>query len=110
MRISDWSSDVCSSDLRLGWDPERAERVREFLRHRTEEQYGVWIADLDAHGLDDDQVEGDEVVFPEGYDRLAAGLADGLGLRLGHVVRRSEERRVGKEGVTTGGTRWGPSP
>lgn len=45
--------------------------MREFLRHRTEEQYGVWIADLGAHGLDDDPVEGDEVVFPEGYDRLA---------------------------------------
>ncbi|MCL2542302.1 MAG: FAD-dependent oxidoreductase [Nocardioidaceae bacterium] len=71
-----------------GWDVERAERVREFLRHRTEEQYGVWIADLDAHGLDDDQVEGDEVVFPDGYDRLATHLADGLDVRLGHVVRR----------------------
>lgn len=71
---------------RLGWPPERAERVREFLRHRTEEQYGVWIADLDAHGLDDDQVEGDEVVFPEGYDRLATGLVAGLDVRLAHVV------------------------
>lgn len=71
---------------RLGWRAGRAERVREFLRHRTEEQYGVWIADLDAHGLDDDQVEGDEVVFPDGYDRLAAGLAEGLDVRLGHVV------------------------
>lgn len=71
---------------RLDWRPERVERVREFLRHRTEEQYGVWIADLDAHGLDDDQVEGDEVVFPEGYDRLATSLADGLDVRLAHVV------------------------
>jgi monoamine oxidase len=71
---------------RLDWHPERAERVREFLRHRTEEQYGVWIADLDAHGLDDDQVDGDEVVFPEGYDRLATRHAAGLDVRLGHVV------------------------
>lgn len=73
---------------RLDWQPERAERVREFLRHRTEEQYGAWIADLDAHGLDDDQVDGDEVVFPQGYDRLATYLAEGLDVRLGHVVAR----------------------
>lgn len=82
---------------RTGWHAERAERVREFLRHRTEEQYGVWIADLDAHGLDDDQVEGDEVVFPEGYDRLATYLAEGLDVRLGHVV---DTVRWASDGVT----------
>ncbi|MGN6723290.1 MAG: flavin monoamine oxidase family protein [Marmoricola sp.] len=70
----------------LGWAADRTERVREFLGHRTEEQYGVWIGLLDAHGLDDDQVEGDEVVFPEGYDQLATRLAEGLDVRLGHVV------------------------
>ena len=52
----------------LGWDDARAQRVREFARHRTEEQYGVWIDELDAHGLDDDETDGDEVVFPDGYD------------------------------------------
>ncbi|WP_062316659.1 flavin monoamine oxidase family protein [Demequina maris] len=69
-----------------GWDEERAARVREFLEHRTEEQYGAWIEDLAAHGLDDDAVDGDEVVFPGGYDRLPAALAEGLDVRLGHVV------------------------
>ena len=73
---------------RLGWDADRAERVREYQRHRTEEQYGVWIDDLDAHGLDDDAVAGDEVVFPDGYDQLATRWADGVDVRLGHVVRR----------------------
>lgn len=73
---------------RQGWDADRAQRVREFLEHRTEEQYGAWIDDLAAHGLDDDTVEGDEVVFPEGYDRLPAALAEGLDIRLGHVVSR----------------------
>ncbi len=72
----------------LGWDADRAERVREYQRHRTEEQYGVWIDDLDAHGLDDDAVAGDEVVFPDGYDQLAARLAEGVDVRLEHVVRR----------------------
>ncbi|MCT9821255.1 FAD-dependent oxidoreductase [Microbacterium sp. W1N] len=70
----------------LGWDGERTERVREFLRHRSEEQYGVHSTRLDAHGLDDDAVDGDEVVFPDGYDRLAAHLADDLDVRLQHVV------------------------
>lgn len=72
----------------LAWETYRAERVREFLRHRTEEQYGAWWADLDAHGLDDDETIGDEVVFPDGYGRLAEGLADGLDIRLATPVRR----------------------
>lgn len=73
---------------RQDWDAERTERVREYHRHRTEEQYGVWFEDLDAHGLDDDAVDGDEVVFREGYDQLAHRWAAGLDVRLGHVVQR----------------------
>lgn len=72
----------------LNWSEERKQRVLEFLRHRTEEQYGVWIGDLDAHGLDDDQVDGDEVIFPEGYDALASKLAEGLDVRLAQTVTR----------------------
>lgn len=73
---------------RQGWDGERTQRVREYLEHRSEEQYGAWIEDLAAHGLDDDSIDGDEVVFPDGYDRLASHLADGLTVRLTHVVER----------------------
>jgi len=71
-----------------GWDDERAQRVREYLEHRSEEQYGAWIDDLAAHGLDDDSIDGDEVVFPDGYDRLPARLAEGLDIRLSHIVSR----------------------
>lgn len=71
---------------RQGWDVARAARVREYLEHRAEEQYGVWIDDLAAHGLDDDEVVGDEVVFPDGYDVLPSRLAEGLDIRLSHVV------------------------
>jgi monoamine oxidase len=71
-----------------GWDTERTQRVREYFEHRSEEQYGVWIEDLAAHGLDDDVVAGDEVVFPDGYDRLPRRLAEGLDIRLIHVVSR----------------------
>ncbi|HYI33924.1 MAG TPA: NAD(P)/FAD-dependent oxidoreductase [Glaciibacter sp.] len=73
---------------RQGWDDERAQRVREYFEHRSEEQYGAWIEDLAAHGLDDDSIDGDEVVFPDGYDRLASHLAEGLDIRLTHVVER----------------------
>lgn len=75
------------ADSRL-WDEDRCQRVREFLQHRSEEQYGVWIDDLDAHGLDDDTTNGVEVVFPEGYDRLAEALADGIDVRLEHEATR----------------------
>ncbi len=80
-----------------GWDAERTQRVREYLEHRSEEQYGVWIGDLAAHGLDDDSIDGDEVVFPEGYDQLPSLLAEGLDIRLSHVVSRV---RWSAEGVT----------
>ncbi|GAA1914647.1 FAD-dependent oxidoreductase [Microbacterium aoyamense] len=73
---------------RQGWDAERAARVREYMQHRSEEQYGAWIADLAAHGLDDDSIDGDEVVFPDGYDLLPTNLAQGLDVRLSHVVSR----------------------
>ncbi|MGI9824879.1 flavin monoamine oxidase family protein [Agromyces sp. Marseille-Q5079] len=79
--------DVTEAALaRQAWDAERVQRVREYLEHRSEEQYGAWIEDLAAHGLDDDSIDGDEVVFPEGYDRLPQQLAEGLDLRLEHVV------------------------
>ncbi|GAA1848716.1 flavin monoamine oxidase family protein [Microbacterium koreense] len=70
------------------WDDTRTQRVREYLEHRSEEQYGAWIEDLAAHGLDDDAIDGDEVVFPDGYDRLPRRLAEGLDVRLTHVVSR----------------------
>lgn len=70
------------------WDAERTQRVREYLEHRSEEQYGAWIEDLAAHGLDDDSIDGDEVVFPDGYDVLPARLAEGLDVRLENVVTR----------------------
>ncbi|WP_066902683.1 flavin monoamine oxidase family protein [Millisia brevis] len=88
----------------LGWENERAERVAEFLRHRTEEQYGVWWADLDAHGLDDDETIGDEVVFPDGYDQLAYGLAEGLDIRLDTPVHRIDWSDAGVTAVMSDGT------
>lgn len=81
--------DVTDAALsRQEWSADRTQRVREYLEHRAEEQYGAWIEDLAAHGLDDDAIEGDEVVFPDGYDVLPERLADGLDVRLEHIVTR----------------------
>ncbi|WP_026139586.1 flavin monoamine oxidase family protein [Leucobacter salsicius] len=81
-------SAVASFVANRSWDEDRAERVLEYHRHRAEEQYGAWWDDLDAHGLDDDQIEGDEVVFPDGYDALPRALAAGLDVRLETPVNR----------------------
>lgn len=73
---------------RTDFDPERIDEIREFFRHRVEEQCGAWIGDLDAHGLDEDAIDGDEVIFPHGYDELPRRIAVELDIRLGHVVTR----------------------
>ena len=69
-----------------GLGAERIDEIREFFRHRVEEQCGAWIGDLDAHGLDEDGIEGDEVIFPRGYDELPRRIAAGVDVRLGHPV------------------------
>ena len=86
------------------WDSERTERVREYLEHRSEEQYGAWIEDLAAHGLDDDSIDGDEVVFPDGYDRLPEHLAVGVDVRLGQVVTHVSWSTEGVTVTTVDGT------
>ncbi|MEW2623325.1 FAD-dependent oxidoreductase [Streptomyces sp. NPDC048106] len=69
-----------------GWDAERVERVRAFYRHRTEEQCGAEADRVAAHALDEDTIEGEEVIFPGGYDVLPRALAQGLDVRLGRTV------------------------
>src|SRR3546814_13487278 len=66
MRISDWSSDVCSSDLIYGLEPRKSAKL----------------------------------FRPSG--------ALSRQRRAGLVTARSEERRVGKECVSTCRSRWSP--
>ena len=94
-------TEVALSALR--WPEDRAQRVREYLEHRAEEQYGSWIEDLAAHGLDDDSIDGDEVVFPNGYDALPKRLAEGLDIRLRHDVTRVYWSADGVEVMTSAG-------
>src|SRR3546814_9582573 len=78
MRISDWSSDVCSSDLPLG---------------------GAL-----AHGQGGLDLPGRPRRHFRQRERRAKAAPD---LQQGET-RRSEERRVGKECVSTCRSRWSP--
>src|SRR3546814_5582772 len=101
MRISDWSSDVCSSDLEEVGGRMRAIEATELLDigklHAQQLQpFGRRDA-ADARRLDSLHVPPDE-------RKLGVHAA-----RLGdHDVARSEERRVGPECVGTCRYRWLP--
>src|SRR3546814_12971323 len=92
MRISDWSSDVCSSDLVLLLD---AERDRSADHH------------LGQLGLAGRRVGGaDQLAAADHADPVADRLD--LAQLVGDEDDRSEERRVGTEGVSTCSARWSP--
>src|SRR3546814_3590894 len=114
MRISDWSSDVCSSDL-AGKDRPQPAETGNPLQH--EEAGGLvprppprhissmplpapftdWFA---ARGWRLRRHQADMLAAGERGEHALLVAATGAG--------RSEERRVGKGGVSTGGSRWAP--
>src|SRR3546814_18111066 len=112
MRISDWSSDVCSSDLpaeignlleslppakrQVVWGLVDAEDDGEVLVHVGDEVRESLLADMDA----------DEIVAAV-EDLDIDDLAD-LVDDLPDTVIRSEERREGKECVSTCRSGWSP--
>src|SRR3546814_14060094 len=87
MRISDWSSDVCSSDL--AGERRRAPRC-------AERQYG----DLRRAGDDPDRRGGEPC--------RQGAIWRNSGIHRVEERRRSEERRVGKECVSTCRSRLSP--
>ena len=89
---------------KTGWDSARCDRVREYMQHRTEEQDGAHFTLIDAHGLDNEEVDGDEVIFPNGYDQLTTGLAEGIDVRLEHTVSRVSWSESGVTVQTDKGT------
>src|SRR3546814_12355711 len=95
MRISDWSSDVCSSDLGLA-DLKGVPVVGDSHRdlHAGMLLGGVPYLVRTGKGLR--TLEGTLPPGTQVFDDLAA------------VVDRSEERRVGKECVSTCRSRWSP--
>src|SRR3546814_13113827 len=129
MRISDWSSDVCSSDLlrHLVHVGHRAVDLLHARRLRFGGCRNLACEGGDLADLADDAVEGIAGLVDEldaGFDLLGAGgdefldVPGGVGRSLGeraHLVgddgealARSEERRCGKGGVRTCRSRWWP--
>src|SRR3546814_17823862 len=92
MRISDWSSDVCSSDLESSADQAGASFLYkvgisgkgslDFFRKLQNQEYRLAIPQTDSY----------DRTHPLSGERIAA---------LETLYRRSEERRLGKECVST---------
>src|SRR3546814_1683644 len=80
MRISDWSSDVCSSDLPVNFQRATNSQVR-------------WGFNFGKS-------------FGQSEAGAGGGRGRGEGGRSGAGDRRSEESRVGKECVSTCSSRW----
>lgn len=82
---------------------ERATRVKEYLHHRSEEQEGADAHDLDTQALIGKPIEGDEIVFADGYDRLTDSMSADLEIHLQHRVTEIEwhEQRVTVRGTSS---------
>src|SRR3546814_12971652 len=129
MRISDWSSDVCSSDLQFAADAVTEHRARRpaFPFARPHQLLALGEAARDAEDQRHRHVGG-----VLGKNARGVRHHDNLGARGGEVdmidprpeigdqlevlarrgdhprIDRSEERRVGKVYVSTGKYRWSP--
>src|SRR3546814_18310990 len=97
MRISDWSSDVCSSDLDV---------AASFVKDMLETCLGADAPVMIAFGADR------QVVLPfleeNHLSAISAFMPEIVACRFLLGTERSEERRVGKECVSTCRSRWSP--
>src|SRR3546814_19900974 len=111
MRISDWSSDVCSSDLSPIEASERTRGVT--LTARLAPHYVEWVRQQTIAAVGEDAVYGAglRVVTPLDPDAQAAAeaavaevMGEPGGPQAALVARdpagRTDERRVGEEGVS----------
>src|SRR3546814_13266520 len=107
MRISDWSSDVCSSDLRTLWRCLSGRKISgwKFSRQMPVGPYfadflcreAQLVIDLDGYSHD----------MRQAYDERRDHWLAENGYRVLRFTR-SEERRVGKECVSPCSSRWAP--
>src|SRR3546814_12314101 len=105
MRISDWSSDVCSSDLDAAAPAAQEEEdaivvtgIRETIQNsiNTKREETAIVDALSADDIGD-------------LPALSVGQAiQTIPGATTHREKRSEERRVGKECVSTCRSRWAP--
>src|SRR3546814_12295643 len=105
MRISDWSSDVCSSDL----DDAAAFRLRcEGIGHEKFVRFLLPVDDGEGQGVAEGRHEiGCRGEFGIEFRQVGKAANAAQGRWLAHGMR-SEERRVGKECVSPCRSRWWP--
>src|SRR3546814_20056389 len=114
MRISDWSSDVCSSDLRNvclipasahGTNPASAQLAgMDVVVVASDANGNVDLADLRAKLAQvGDHLAALMITYPSTHGVFEESIT-----QICDLVR-SEERRVGKECVSTCRSRWSPS-
>src|SRR3546814_15449242 len=102
MRISDWSSDVCSSDL-LAVFPAI------YIHGSSSRHQFQSIHERQIH-IQRDALRDGMAIKVTILDFLGIGIVvgDDLIVEIGVQHGRSEERRVGKECVSTCRSRWSP--
>src|SRR3546814_15066843 len=127
MRISDWSSDVCSSDLQLGYDDlvKLASWLGCEVKERIFPKIKDWLAlskimervETNPDWRKNNPTEG--IVFQDangfqwkskahGYRiwKIARSAVERIALSRRREIPRSEERRAGKVWVSTCRTGW----
>src|SRR3546814_19252176 len=117
MRISDWSSDVCSSDLlgahkirALRCDSADAQALQMTITSAAGEHDGIEVLVNNAGaGVFRSIAELTLADFDQMVTINLRAVFVAIQAAMTHVERggrRSEERRVGKECVSTGRSRW----
>src|SRR3546814_6617520 len=100
MRISDWSSDVCSSDLQMRWWGHHSRASALTVEDPFRTSLGLMA---DASALCNSHRRDSTCSMPTTLLRNLVGVRCATTWRF-----RSDERRVGKEWVSTCRSRWSP--
>src|SRR3546814_4112810 len=118
MRISDWSSDVCSSDLAPLWPDAQAQRrvnlIGRWMASQTTRPDLPWtFGVIDSPEINAFAAPGGYVMVTRGmYELLAndAEVAAVLGHEISHVVQRDHYNVIHKQQVTRSGIRRSEEP
>src|SRR3546814_13396269 len=104
MRISDWSSDVCSSDLVSSYTVYTSELDLDIEQTATGER--VFEGTARAQSRTDRL----QRIVPNLVEAMFTGFPGNSGetVKITIAPERSEERRVGHECVSTCRSRWSP--
>src|SRR3546814_14754408 len=108
MRISDWSSDVCSSDLGVSRGSIKIKGKRYDLSGIVQAAFQQLAARIaqEVNRLWADDWDIDAIVISGGGGAVLAQYLQPL--LEGEVLQSSSERRVGKECGSTCRSRWSP--